>query len=98
MKNSSLRDSGVTRSFRVSIGLPVYNGASFIRKAIESHLAQTYGDFEFIISDNASTDDTAAICDEYARMDNRIRVLRQPENCGVNLNHLKVFAPARGEF
>ena len=43
---------------KVSIGMPVYNGEFFIRKSIESLLAQTFGDFELIISDNASTDST----------------------------------------
>jgi glycosyltransferase involved in cell wall biosynthesis len=78
--------------------LPVFNGESYVRKAIEAHLAQSYGDFELIISDNASTDSTAAICDEYARIDSRVRVVRQHVNCGVNLNHMKVFAIAQGEF
>jgi len=98
MKHYLFQNSSVTSSFRISIGFPVFNGEPFVRKAIDSHLAQTYGDFELIISDNASTDDTAAICAEYARIDNRIRVVRQTVNCGVNLNHMKVFALAQGEF
>ena len=59
---------------RLSIGLPVFNGQDYLASAIESILAQTYSDFELIISDNASTDNTPAICDEYARRDNRVRV------------------------
>lgn len=88
----------MSKSFRLSIGLPIFNGDSFVRRAIESHLAQTYGNFELIISDNASTDNTVAICEEYARKDNRVRVIRQHVNCGVNQNHMKVFALAQGEF
>ena len=88
----------MTTPFRVSIGFPVFNGEPFIRKAIESHLAQTYGDFELIISDNASTDNTAVICAEYARLDKRVRVVRQAVNCGVNQNHMRAFSMARGEY
>lgn len=83
---------------RVSIGLPVFNGGSLVKKAIESHLAQTFGDFELIISDNASTDDTMEVCAEFARADKRIRLVRQETNCGVNLNHLRVFELARGDY
>ena len=43
---------------KVSIGMPIYNGEKFIRKALDSLLAQTFTDFELIISDNASTDRT----------------------------------------
>jgi len=76
----------------------VFNGTSFLRSAIESNLAQTFEDFELIISDNASTDDTPQICAEYARRDPRVRIVRQEQNCGVNLNHAKVFDLARGEL
>ncbi|HVX59783.1 MAG TPA: glycosyltransferase, partial [Pirellulales bacterium] len=54
---------------RVSIGLPVYNGENYLALAIDSLLAQTYQDFELIISDNASTDRTEAICRDYASRD-----------------------------
>ncbi len=83
---------------RISIGLPVYNGVRYLRSAIEAHLAQTFGDFELIISDNASTDETPEICAEYAGRDKRVRYVRQPVNCGVNLNHARVFALARGGY
>jgi glycosyltransferase involved in cell wall biosynthesis len=46
----------------VTIGLPVYNGENYISQAIDSILAQTYENFELIISDNASTDKTESIC------------------------------------
>ena len=47
---------------RVSVGMPVYNGDNFLAEALDSLLAQTYRDFELIISDNGSTDGTAEIC------------------------------------
>lgn len=50
----------------VSVGMPVYNGAKTLRRAMDSILGQDYSNFEFIISDNASTDETPEICREYA--------------------------------
>jgi len=62
----------------VSVLLPVYNGASHVRSAIESVLAQEYENFEFVIIDNASNDGTAEIINEYLS-DNRVRVIRNKE-------------------
>jgi glycosyltransferase involved in cell wall biosynthesis len=71
------------KGFSISIGMPVFNGAKFISYAIESLLAQTFSDFELIISDNASTDSTENICRHYAENDSRIRYIRQPVNLGA---------------
>jgi glycosyltransferase involved in cell wall biosynthesis len=57
----------------VSIGLPVYNGQRYLREAIESILGQSFGDFELIICDNASTDATPEICVEFEQQDGRVR-------------------------
>lgn len=81
---------------RVSIGLPVYNAEAYLSQAIEAHLGQTFGDFELVISDNASTDATIDICLSYASRDRRIRLHRMPENRGLNRNHREVFELARG--
>ena len=83
---------------KVSIGMPVYNGERFIRKALDSLLAQTFTDFELIISDNASTDATPEICKEYAKRDNRIRFIRQPKNMGAIWNFNFVLQEAQGEY
>lgn len=83
---------------KVSIGMPVYNGEKDIRAALDSMLAQTYTDFEFIISDNASADGTEAICREYAKKDSRIRYVRQVENRGPQANFEFVLNEARGEY
>lgn len=83
---------------RVTIGLPVYNGENYLRAAIESLQAQTYPDFELLISDNASTDATPDICAEVARADDRIRILRQPENIGAAPNFNAIVPLARGEL
>jgi glycosyltransferase involved in cell wall biosynthesis len=83
---------------RVSIGLPVYNGERFLELAIDSILAQTFADFELIISDNASTDRTAEICSKYARVDSRIRYSRNATNIGGANNANLTFRLSRGEY
>jgi glycosyltransferase involved in cell wall biosynthesis len=83
---------------RVSIGLPVYNGENYVAEALDALLAQTYTDFDLIISDNASTDGTEMICREYAARDARIRYLRQPQNIGAAPNHNFLVEQARGEL
>lgn len=83
---------------RVSIGMPVYNGEPFIRQALESLLAQTFKDFELIISDNASIDDTGNICLEYAATDARIRYFRQTANIGAAKNFEFVLNESRHEY
>jgi glycosyltransferase involved in cell wall biosynthesis len=76
---------------RVIIGLPVYNGERFIGAAIESHLTQSFDNFDLIISDNGSTDSTREICSDYASNDKRIRYLQSPENRGILWNHRRVL-------
>lgn len=82
----------------VSIGLPAYNGEHFITDAIESLLHQTYKNFELIISDDASTDNTQKICKAYAQKDIRIRYIRQKKNLGFVYNFNYVLKQAKGEF
>jgi glycosyltransferase involved in cell wall biosynthesis len=60
----------------ISVALPVYNGANFLREALDSVLTQDFSDFELVISDNRSTDETPDILEEYAARDRRIRVHR----------------------
>lgn len=71
---------------KVSIGLPVYNGADYLEAAIQSVLNQTFTDFELIISDNGSTDGTQEICEAFQAKDNRVKYYRQPENLGASKN------------
>lgn len=83
---------------KVSVGMPVYNGERFVAEALNSILCQTYGDFELIISDNASTDSTEEICRHYAARDRRIRYLRNPKNLGVGRNFRRTFELSSGEY
>jgi len=82
----------------VSIGLPVYNGAATIAKAIDSLLAQTFTPFELIVSDNGSTDSTEEICRTFAGRDPRIRYVRHAVNRGPAPNFAFVLAEARAPF
>ena len=81
---------------RLSVGLPVYNGADYLAESLDALLGQTFEDFELIISDNASTDGTADICQQYAKQDSRIRYFRQPRNIGLAPNHNFTVDQAQG--
>ncbi len=83
---------------KISVGIPVYNGEKFIRKSIESVLRQTYGNFELIISDNASTDSTSDICTEFLTKDSRIKFVRQDKNMGSIWNFNFLLQKAVGEY
>lgn len=83
---------------KVSIGMPVYNGAATLAAALDALLAQTFTDFEVLISDNASTDATESICQAYSRRDARIRYERNPQNLGAAGNFNRVLARARGTY
>lgn len=83
---------------RVSIGLAVRNGERYLDEAIQSILAQTFTDLELIISDNASDDRTADICQHYAQQDARIRYSRNATNIGGANNENLTFRLARGEY
>ena len=82
----------------ISIGLPVYNEEKFLRNKIESVLNQTLQDFELIISDNASTDKTGEICQEFLKNDSRIKYFRQKENVGFVKNFEFVLKEAKCEY
>jgi glycosyltransferase involved in cell wall biosynthesis len=86
------------RTPRLSIGLPVYNGARFIAQSLDALLGQSFDDFELIISDNASTDETGDICRKYEKQDPRVRYVRQPCNIGLSPNHNFTLNEARGEL
>lgn len=96
----SFEDPGAvsTEAPPVSLGLPVFNGENYIAETLESILSQSFHDFELIISDNASTDDTEQICRRFADRDARIRYIRQPENMGAAANYDFVFHQSRGTY
>ncbi len=81
----------------VSVVMSVYNGASHLRASIDSILQQDGVDFEFIIVDDGSTDESPSILDEYANRDARIRLFHQ-ENRGLTRALIRGCAEASGEF
>jgi glycosyltransferase involved in cell wall biosynthesis len=78
--------------------MPVYNGARYLRGALDAILDQSYADFEVVISDNASTDGTAEIARAYAACDPRIRYHRGDANVGAARNFNRAFELARGVY
>jgi len=82
----------------ISILLPTYNYARFLPEAIESVLAQDWTDYELLISDDRSTDGSAAIIAAYAARDPRIRFQLQPVNLGMVANWNWCLRQARGEY
>jgi hypothetical protein len=86
------------RAPRVSIGMPVRNGQRFLRQALDSLLAQTLDDFELIVCDNASSDDTQRICLEYAGRDPRLHYHRNARDIGPAANYNLCVALSRGEY
>lgn len=68
---------------RVTVLLPVYNGGPHLRASIESVLSQSLADFELLVVDDASVDETPEVLDEYARGDDRVRLLRNEQNLGL---------------
>ena len=82
----------------ISVLMPVYNVASYVSEAIESILKQTYTNFEFIIIDDCSTDGTFAICEGYARKDNRIVLLHNEQNLKIEGSLNRGLAHCHGKF
>lgn len=79
----------------LSVIIPVYNIANYLRESLDSMLAQTFGDWEAILVDDGSTDTSGAVCDEYAQRDTRFRVIHQP-NKGLSGARNAGIAAARG--
>jgi glycosyltransferase involved in cell wall biosynthesis len=81
-----------------SICVPTYNGAAYFRECLASIHAQTLGDFEVLIVDDESTDDTLAIAAEFARRDQRFQIHRNPKRLGLVGNWNRSLELARGEW
>ncbi len=82
----------------LSVGMPIYNGDKWIEESIKSILGQSMKNFELIISDNASTDNTEAICRAFAERDARVRYYRNAVNIGIYPNFNWVFELATGKY
>ena len=82
---------------KVSVLMSIYNGARYLQESVESILSQTFTNFEFIIIDDGSTDQSLAILEGYAQQDNRIHLISQ-QNMGLPKSLNKALAIAKGEF
>jgi glycosyltransferase involved in cell wall biosynthesis len=82
----------------VSICLPLYNGEKYLRRAIESVLTQTFTDFELLIADDCSTDNSAKIASEYAARDNRVKAWTNKQNLGHYPNYNACLKAASGKY
>jgi glycosyltransferase involved in cell wall biosynthesis len=82
----------------VTIGMPIYNESTCIARTIESVLKQEFTDFQLIISDNASTDNTVSICEEYAKTDSRIKLVKNITNIGATENFKQVLDLSNSEY
>src|SRR4030042_5588162 len=87
----------VAKNTSISVVMPVYNCAKYVREAIESILNQTYRDFELIIINDGSTDTTCEILNEYAKKDSRIVLIHQP-NSGIVVALNRGLNDAKGEW
>jgi glycosyltransferase involved in cell wall biosynthesis len=86
-----------TTTPKITIGLPTFNGARFLGETLESLLAQDAEDFEILISDNGSTDDTERICRSFSRS-SKVRYMRCPINKGAAWNYNNVLRAAQGRY
>lgn len=82
----------------ISVIIPSYNYGHFLVRAIESVLSQSYQNFEIIVADDHSTDNTPDIMKGYTKTYRDIRWIRQPKNIGQSANRNKAIEAARGEF
>ncbi len=81
----------------ISVAMPVYNGGKYLAEAINSILAQTFSNFEFIIIDDGSTDDSVTILKGYQKRDYRIRLVTR-ENRGFSNTVNEIVDLARGTW
>ena len=84
------------KNIKISVVMAVYNGEKYLRSAIDSILSQTYIDFEFIIIDDCSTDNTANILESYT--DSRIQIIRNEKNLRLPASLNKGLKIAKGKY
>lgn len=83
---------------KVSVCIPTYNRAHYIGKTIQSILNQTFSDFELVIVDNASADNTEEVVRNFIEKDNRLRYYKNAENIGLFPNFNRAIELARGDY
>lgn len=83
---------------KVSVLMTVYNEEKFLRESLDSVLAQDETDFELVIVDDASTDNSPAILKEYSERDSRVRVSANPQNNGLIKSRITALEKTKGEY
>ena len=85
-------------SIKYSVCMPVYNAESYLDRTITSILHQSFFDFEFVIVDDFSTDDSARICQEFQKKDKRIKFFKSNKNNGVLITEVEAIRQSSGEY
>ena len=83
---------------KVTIGIPVFNGAEFLEAALDAACTQEWPELEILVADNASTDRSVEIAEARCRADERVRLIRAEENRGAAWNFNRLVEQAKGEF
>ena len=83
---------------KVTVIMPTMNRASLLPRSIDSVLSQNFTDYEFIIIDDGSTDNTKQVVEEYVKKDPRIRYIRYEKNQGIPTVRNRGIAEAKGEY
>jgi len=83
---------------KITIIIPVYNTEKYLHRCLDSILAQTFTDFECILIDDSSKDNSIEICEDYAKKDNRVIALKNDKNMGASLTRQKGLSYAKGEY
>ena len=96
--NNSNKSSQTSSKPLVSVLMPAYNASEYIEEAIKSVLEQTYTNFELLILDDCSTDNTLDIITKYENKDSRIKVFRNESNQKIVRSRNKLFELAKGQF
>lgn len=98
MKDLVKTQSSLPETFLVSIIMPAFNSARFISDAIESVVFQTYTNWELLIVDDHSSDETTKVVEQYVHKDGRIKLTSNRTNLGSAKSRNKALAMARGRF
>jgi glycosyltransferase involved in cell wall biosynthesis len=96
--NDAFRNGGNTINCKISVIIPVFNVEKYLRRCVDSVLAQTFRDFEIILVDDCSPDGSPAICEEYAQKDRRITVIHNAKNEGSSQTRKVGLEAAHGDY
>lgn len=90
----------MTNNPKITIAIPVYNAGKYIKASLQSAIEQTFKDYEILIVDNASTDNTISIVEEVmqSNVDKNIRIIRHPQNLGLGASKNTAIDNAKGEY